>query len=33
LAFTPHALVRAHLKIDPSILDAIPTQKTPLLPA
>ena len=33
LAFTPHDLVQAHLKIDTSILNSIPTRKTPVLPA
>lgn len=33
LAFTPHELVKAHLKIDESVLAKIPTQKTPIVPA
>jgi len=33
LAFTPHELVKAHLRIDESILKKIPTGKTPVLPA
>ena len=33
LAFTPHELVRAHLKIDESVLAKIPTRKTPVVPA
>jgi oxalate decarboxylase len=33
LAFTPYELVRAHLKIDKSVLENIPTHKTPVLPA
>jgi oxalate decarboxylase len=33
LAFTPHELVRAHLKIETSILQSIPTRKTPVVPA
>jgi oxalate decarboxylase len=32
LAFTPFELVRAHLKIDKSVLKDIPTRKTPVLP-
>lgn len=32
LAFTPHELVRAHLNIDESVLDKIPSQKTPVVP-
>jgi oxalate decarboxylase len=32
LAFTPYELVRAHLKIDQSILETIPTHKTPVVP-
>jgi oxalate decarboxylase len=33
LAFTPYELVRAHLKIDQSVLAKIPTHKTPVVPA
>ncbi|HEY1376600.1 MAG TPA: cupin domain-containing protein, partial [Gemmataceae bacterium] len=33
LAFTPFDLVRAHLKIDRSVLANIPTGKTPVVPA
>lgn len=33
LAFTPHELVKAHLKIDESILAKIPKQATPVVPA
>jgi oxalate decarboxylase len=33
LAFTPYELVRAHLKIDKSVLENIPTRKTPVVPA
>jgi oxalate decarboxylase len=33
LAFTPFALVRAHLHIDQSVLANIPTRKTPVVPA
>ncbi len=33
LAFTPHELVKAHLKIDESVLKKIPKQKTPIVPA
>jgi len=32
LAFTPHALVRAHLNIDESVLAKIPARKTPVVP-
>ena len=32
LAFTPYELVRAHLKIDRSVLAKIPTHKTPVVP-
>jgi oxalate decarboxylase len=32
LAFTPYEMVRAHLKIDQSILKNIPTRKTPVVP-
>lgn len=31
LAFTPHELVKAHLKIDESVLAKIPKQKTPVV--
>ena len=31
LAFTPHALVRAHLKIDESVLENIPQRKMPVV--
>jgi len=31
LAFTPHELVRAHLKIDESVLAAIPARKMPIV--
>ena len=33
LAFTPYELVRAHLKIDQSVLRNVPTRKTPVVPA
>jgi oxalate decarboxylase len=33
LAFTPFALVRAHLGIDKSVLADVPTRKTPVVPA
>jgi oxalate decarboxylase len=33
LAFTPFELVRAHLNIDKAVLENIPTNKTPVLPA
>lgn len=33
LAFTPNELVRAHLKIDESVLAKIPKQKTPIVPS
>lgn len=33
LAFTPHELVRAHLKIDEHVLTKIPKQKTPVVPS
>jgi oxalate decarboxylase len=33
LAFTPYELVRAHLKIDKSVLKDIPKRKTPVVPA
>jgi oxalate decarboxylase len=33
LAFTPFELVRAHLKIDRSVLEKISTRKTPVVPA
>jgi oxalate decarboxylase len=33
LAFTPRELVRAHLKIDESVLAKVPTRKTPVVPA
>lgn len=33
LALTPHELVRAHLKIDESVLAKIPMGKTPVVPA
>src|SRR5262249_59157682 len=32
LALTPHELVRAHLRIDESVLAKIPRNKTPILP-
>ena len=32
LALTPHELVRAHLRIDESVLAKIPTFKTPIVP-
>ncbi|QRE75594.1 oxalate decarboxylase family bicupin [Methylobacterium aquaticum] len=32
MALTPHALVRAHLAIDESVLAGLPTGKTPVLP-
>jgi oxalate decarboxylase len=32
LAFTPFELVRAHLKIDKSVLKDIATRKTPVVP-
>lgn len=32
LAFTPHELVRAHLKIEESVLAKIPKRKTPVVP-
>lgn len=32
LAFTPHELVRGHLKIDESVLKKIPRQKSPIVP-
>jgi len=32
LAFTPHELVRAHLRIDESVLANIPSRKTPVVP-
>lgn len=32
MALTPHALVRAHLDIDESVLAGLPTGKTPVLP-
>ena len=32
LAFTPYELVRAHLKIDQSVLKNIPTRKAPVVP-
>lgn len=32
LAFTPHELVRAHLKIDESVLKNIPKRKNPVVP-
>lgn len=32
LKFTPHELVKAHLHIDESILDKLPSQKTPVVP-
>lgn len=32
LAFTPHALVQAHLNIDESVLAKIPARKTPVVP-
>jgi oxalate decarboxylase len=32
LSLTPHELVRAHLKIDESVLAKIPPQKAPILP-
>jgi oxalate decarboxylase len=31
LKYTPHELVKAHLNIDESVLDAIPKQKTPIV--
>jgi oxalate decarboxylase len=31
LKFTPHELVRAHLNIDETVLEKIPTSKTPVL--
>ena len=33
LALTPHELVRAHLKIDESVLAKIPLRRTPVVPA
>ena len=33
LAFTPFELVRAHLRIDKSVLADVPTRKTPVVPA
>jgi hypothetical protein len=33
LAFTPHELVRAHLKIDESVLAKIPPRKMPVVGA
>lgn len=33
LSFTPHELVKAHLNIDESILDKVPKQRTPIVPA
>ena len=33
LAFTPYELVKAHLNIDKSVLEKIPTHKTPVVPA
>ena len=33
LAFTPYDLVRAHLKIEKSVLENIPKRKTPVVPA
>jgi oxalate decarboxylase len=33
LAFTPFELVRAHLRIDKSVLANVPTRKTPVVPA
>src|SRR5208337_3527218 len=33
LAFTPYELVKAHLNIDKSVLENIPTHKTPVVPA
>src|SRR5271166_1106365 len=33
LAFTPYELVKAHLNIDKSVLESIPTRKTPVVPA
>jgi oxalate decarboxylase len=33
LAFTPHELVRAHLRIDESLLAKIPKYRTPVVPA
>jgi oxalate decarboxylase len=33
LAFTPFELMRAHLRIDKSVLEGILTRKTPLVPA
>ena len=32
LALTPHELVRAHLRIDESVLAKIPKEKAPILP-
>jgi oxalate decarboxylase len=33
LAFTPFDLVRSHLKVDKSVVDNVPTRKTPVVPA
>jgi hypothetical protein len=33
LAFTPYELVRAHLKLEKSVVENIPTRKTPVVPA
>src|SRR5262249_37894325 len=33
LAFTPYELVRAHLKVDKSVVANVPTHKTPVVPA
>jgi oxalate decarboxylase len=33
LAFTPYEMVRAHLRIDQSVVKNIPTRKTPVVPA
>ena len=32
MALTPHDLVRAHLHLDPALLDALPKQKRPVVP-
>ena len=32
MALTPHSLVQAHLKIDRSVIDALPTRKHPVVP-
>jgi oxalate decarboxylase len=33
IKLTPHALVRAHLKVDEALLDGLPEGKKPVLPA